>query len=218
MSRARARGGLGFGMGLLGGVLGEGTPVTMSSGTRLDADVWVTPPPSVGRGGERSSARGSESDDAFFSTGSRTTSSGTRTNGSYSLTTLTGTRTTTGLMTDETAIGFTSGGSNTQIAPSTLSYRHTDSASYLGDSHDSYTSTSSPGSALSRRREVRRSRATSRTYSSTDDSDKENNTPSGSRSATDAQWTLSTLQSYTRSGSSTPFPPSAYSLGHSTDE
>ena len=241
MGRARARGGLGFGVGST--VLGDGTPVTMSSGTRLTSDVWIGSPPSSGRG---VGTRTLESDDTFFS-GGRSSSNGTR---SYTLTSVTGTgtkyttdtrtttdarsstntrsstdartssgRTDTGLVTDETALGFTSGGSNTQIAPSTLSYRRSDSASYLGDSADGYTSS---GSALSRRREVRRSRASSRTYTSTEDSDKENSsgyTPT-SRSATDTQWTLSTLQScsYTESGSSTSFPPSSISSTRSANE
>lgn len=181
-------------------------------------------------------------DDAFFA-GGRSTSSRTR---SYTLTSFSGTgtryttntrtstdtqsstdtrtsssKTGTGLVTDETTLGFTSGGSSTPIVPSTLSYRRTDSASYLGDSADGY-STSSSGTALSRRREVRRTRATSRSYPSTEDSDKDNSsgyTPT-LRSATDAQWTLSTLRSssYAESGSSTPFSPSSIVSTRSAEE
>ena len=52
----------------------------------------------------------------------------------------------TALVTDETALGSTSGGSNTQMVPSTLSYQCSNSPSSLGDSADGY---SSSGSALS---------------------------------------------------------------------
>lgn len=152
VSRARsAKPGLGFGLGLVNDALsskssgilgvGEGSPVTVSSGPRLWNDVRVTPPPSgkvksralsvseeefFSAGSRTSSAPGSRPDSDFFSVDSSRTSSG---NGS-------GGQTTTGLVTDETAFEFTSGESNTQIVPSTLSYRRTESNSYLGDSHD----------------------------------------------------------------------------------
>ena len=73
-----ARPGLGFGLGLAGAVIGEGSPVTVSSGPTLGRDIVVTPPPGAGRaGGSRARAVGSESvasvsDDAFFSSGART--------------------------------------------------------------------------------------------------------------------------------------------------
>jgi len=43
---------------------------------------------------------------------------------------------TSGLITDETALEFTSSGSNTQTASSTPSYRRTESNSCLDNSHD----------------------------------------------------------------------------------
>ncbi|KAF8122008.1 hypothetical protein EV363DRAFT_1301434 [Boletus edulis] len=116
-------------------------------------------------------------------------------------------KTVTGTITDETALEFTSGGSNTQIVPSTLSYRRTESNSYLGDSHDgsyshsSYTS-SSP-SSLSRSQGIRR-----RHHSRSDISDKEN-AASGYR----ASQSRSTLSSWMRSCSTTPTPaPSTATL------
>ena len=72
-----ARPGLGFGLGLAGAIIGEGSPVTVSSGSTLGRDIIVTPPPSVGRGGGsrarpvRSESAASVSDDAFFSSGAR---------------------------------------------------------------------------------------------------------------------------------------------------
>ena len=72
-----ARPGLGFGLALAGAIIGEGSPVTVSSGPTLGRDIIVTPPPSVGRGGGsrarpvRSESAASVSDDAFFSSGAR---------------------------------------------------------------------------------------------------------------------------------------------------
>ncbi|KII91823.1 hypothetical protein PLICRDRAFT_38680 [Plicaturopsis crispa FD-325 SS-3] len=228
VSRARnARPGLGFGLGLVGGTipLGEGSPVTMSSGPRLNADVRLTPPPR-----SRSRASGSISDDAFFTAGS---GSNTDTRSSYysgtgvdtRTTTITGTRSGTGMRsTDGTILDLTSGGSDTHIVASSISYRNTESASMLGDSHDSsesytrsYSPSSSPSrSALSRMREVRRRvrSATSRTYSSgypsgTEDSDKENSgTYSGTRSYTDDYDGCYTTESTGFTRSTTPSYPS----------
>ncbi|KAG0704129.1 hypothetical protein DFH29DRAFT_913089 [Suillus ampliporus] len=165
VSRARtAKPGLGFGLSLVndalssesGGILGvgEGSPVTVSSGPRLGGDVRVTPPPT----GKTRNRALSVSEEEFFSAGSRTSSMpGSRSDSDFfsadsSRTSRSGDgsgRTMTGLVTDGTAFEFTSGESNTQIVPSTLSYRRTESNSYLGDSHDgsgSYTPyTSSDG-------------------------------------------------------------------------
>ncbi|KAG1752141.1 hypothetical protein EDB19DRAFT_1094010 [Suillus lakei] len=163
VSRARsAKPGLGFGLSLVneslssesGGILGVGggSPVTVSSGPILGGDVRVTPPPT----GKIRNRALSVSEEEFFSAGSRTSSvPGSRPESDFfsadsSRTSRSGDgRTTTGLVTDGTAFEFTSGESNTQIVPSTLSYRRTESNSYLGDSHDgsgSYTPyTSSDG-------------------------------------------------------------------------
>ena len=68
---------MGFGLGLAGAIIGEGSPVTVSSGSTLRHGIFVTPLPSAGHaGGSRAWAIGSESvasvsDDAFFS-GART--------------------------------------------------------------------------------------------------------------------------------------------------
>jgi len=215
VSRARsARPGLGFGLSLVGGtILGDGSPVTVSSGPRLGGDVRVTPPPS-----SKTKPRplSDFSDDAFFSAASKT-SSDTRSS-FYSLTSTTSTSdrdpTTSGIITDETALEFTSGGSNTEIVPSTLSYRRTESNSYLGDSHDgsfacSTCTPSSPSrSSLSRSAEIRRRRYTRCLTCSEDVSDKENTasgyTPSASRS---------TMSTWTRSCTATPTPvPSTAAL------
>ena len=80
------------------------------------------------------------SDDNFFSAGSRTSSSEPcMTTNSFSADTFTSSsdvhQTTTGIIMDKTVFEFTSSGSNTQIVPSMLFYRHTGSNSYLGDSH-----------------------------------------------------------------------------------
>ncbi|KAI0672290.1 hypothetical protein C8Q78DRAFT_1188212 [Trametes maxima] len=201
--RAReGRPGLGFGLGLAGGIpVGDGSPVTISSGPRLGTPVYMSPPPSVGRGSDKRS-RGSESsssvsDDAFFSAGSgsgsatRTPTSSFYSSSSFTraLTTTetrTGTGTGTGLVTDE-SIELLSG-SGTNIVPSTLSYRGTASASLLGDSHDSdtlsgglYSSTSPSRTSLTRSGARRRTPRSSRSYTtsshpseSEEFSDKEN--------------------------------------------
>ena len=203
VSRARsAKPGLGFGLSLVSDTLssevsgilgvGEGSPVTVSSGPRLWNDVRVTPPPtgkvknralSVGEeeffsaGSRTSSVPGSRPESDFFSADSTRTSSG---NG----------QTTTGLVTDETAFEFTSGESNTQIVPSTLSYRRTESNSYLGDSHDGSRSYTQYTSSEDRSRTP---------YSSTDTRSR---TP---YSYSSSGYTSSTPYTYT-SGSYTPSP------------
>ena len=213
VSRARnAKPGLGFGLSLVGGViLGDGSPVTVSSGPRLSGEVRVTPPPS---GKTKTRPLSDISDENFFSAGSRTSSSEPRTttNSFYTMTDSSTSSsdarpTTTGIITDETAFEFTSGDSNTQIVPSTLSYRRTESNSYLGDSHDgsytysSYTSTSP--SSLSRSQGIRRRR-----YSRSYPSDKEN-----AASGYTASHSRSTLSTWTRSRSTTPTPaPSTSAL------
>ncbi|KAI9060094.1 hypothetical protein FKP32DRAFT_1595832 [Trametes sanguinea] len=216
--RAReGRPGLGFGLGLAGGIsVGDGSPVTISSGPRLGGPIYMSPPPSsVGRGSDKRS-RGSEtssavSDDAFFSAGSGSGSgsgSATRTPTSsfYSTSsftraltstdTRTGTGTGTGLVTDET-IELLSG-SGTNIVPSTLSYRGTTSASLLGDSHDSdtltdglYSSTSPSRSGLTRQGGVRRrTPRSSRSYTTTSH-------PSDSEGVSDKENTTSYSGTYT---------------------
>ena len=137
VSKARnARPSLGFGLSLVGGtILGDGSPVTVSSSPRLGGDVRVTPPPSSKM---KLSPLSNLSDNAFFSVALKM-SSDTRSY-FYSLTSTMSMSdwdpTTSGLITDETTLEFTSGSSNTQIVLSTLSYRCTESNLYLGDSHD----------------------------------------------------------------------------------
>ena len=137
VSKARnARPSLGFGLSLVGGtILGDGLPVTVLSGLQLGGDVRVTPPPSSET---KLRPLSDLSDNAFFSAALKM-SSNTHSY-FYSLTSTTSMSdrdpTTSGLITDETTLEFTSGSSNSQIVPSTLSYRHTESNSYLGDSHD----------------------------------------------------------------------------------
>ncbi|KAF4603193.1 hypothetical protein EYR38_003603 [Pleurotus pulmonarius] len=219
LDRARgARPGLGFASRVILG----GSPVTVSSGSSLGKDVFVTPPPSA-RGSSTPHGSSTDlSDEAFFSAGSGT--SDTRTTSLYTLTSTGRDRTTTGFTsTGFTSTGFTgtntttdltSGDSDTNIVSSTLSYRRTDSASYLGDSHDSdsYFSSGSSrtpltrSSALSRRtgRSNSRSNSSGFPYSSDEASDKENssNTVSGS----------SYTQSGTRSSDDT-----GYDVCHSSD-
>ncbi|KAG6841362.1 hypothetical protein C0991_011905 [Blastosporella zonata] len=173
LTRARgARPGLGFPSFVLGG-----SPVTVSSGPNLGRDVVVTPPPGSSRGSDR--ARSEISDEQFFTAGSST--EGSRSS-YYSRTSFTSDlRTSTGFRTD--APSYTYDGTSatgTLAVPSTLSYRGTNSTSYLGDSHDSMSYTGTSPSSLSRTREVRRRGPRSvRTYSSgylteSSASDKEN--------------------------------------------
>lgn len=232
--RARdSRPGLGFGLGLAGGIpVGDGSPVTVSSGPRLGREVYMSPPPSVGRGSERARSRASDSattvsDDAFFSGRSRTASSFYSSSSFTRGLTTTDTRTGTGLGTDETLLDIVSG-TGTNIVASTLSLRGTTSASMLGDSHSGLPSTSPSRSGLTRSRAVTRRtpRSSSRSYtsydrSSEDTSDKENTssyTPTATRSYTEGLSTLESYSSsYTPTRSYTP-TPSSTSYTRSTDE
>ncbi|KAF8958935.1 hypothetical protein BDZ97DRAFT_1761747 [Flammula alnicola] len=186
LNRARGAGGL-FG----------GSPVTISSGSSLGKNIFVTPPPSVGRGSDR--ARSELSDENFFSAGS---SGGLRSNVSstyFSQTSLTSAgdlRTTTGL----TSItgGITTATSETQVAPSTLTstYRLSDSGSYR--SEDSDVSFADSPSTLSRAREIRR--RSSQSDRDNEGSEDGTRTPTGSYTPGSAGSSLS--GSHSRSGSS----------------
>ena len=219
LERARgARPGLGFPSQVL-----SGSPVTISSGSSLGKNIFVTPPPSIGRGSDK--ARSDITDEQFFSAGS----SGTRSNVSStyfsqspaSLTSFGDLQTTTGLRSD-TVTGLTS---DTQVGPSTFSMTRgslSDSGSYLGDSRgDSVSLTAISSTTLSRTREVRRRAGTgtrSSTLLSEGSSDKENHV-SGSGSYSSGSYTPgsgtytpgsgsyvagSGSGSYTESGSYTP--------------
>ncbi|KAK2460787.1 hypothetical protein APHAL10511_007257 [Amanita phalloides] len=180
-----------------------GSPVTVSSGPSLGQDIFITPPPSIPRGSDRSRSEYS-SDEAFLSAGLSGGSSGMRTSVSSTYYSQSGDQTVTGILTDGTSRDITSGDS--QLLTSTPSYGGTDeSNSYLGTQDRSYTSASPSGSSiLSRARQVRRrlNRAASHTLSAsfTDESlDKEN---SGSGSYTYSGTPSS--QSYGLSGGYTP--------------
>ena len=217
-----ARPGLGFGLGLAGAIIGEGSPVTVSSGSTLGRDVIVTPPPSAGRaGGSRARAIGSESvasvsDDAFFSSGARTSGEQSIFHSLSSVTDVT--TPTSAILTEETS------GSGTVVPPT---YRA--STSYLGHSTEARQSTSTsdlpsrPGLTRSRGVRTRRDGASSVSYSSSSlsgmetSSDKENTSnhnPSRSYSEYSPSEEFSTLESYsrsthTRSANGTPLPSSS---------
>jgi hypothetical protein len=184
-----------------------GTPVTISSGSTLGKNIFVTPSPSIGRlsGSER--PRSDASDEHFFSAGS---TDGARSNVSStyfsqnSLTSLSGLRTATNLRSD-TLSALTTANSETQVPTATFtpssSYRLTESGSIRsGDSDISFAD--SP-STLSRAREIKRRVAgtSSRSHSSgyqtevsqSNSSDKENDgNMSGSRTPTGSftSWNL----------------------------
>lgn len=218
----QARGGLGFGLGLVGLPIGDGAPVTVSSGPRLRGDVRLTPPPrsrASSRTRESSETSTSLSDAAFFSAGSRSGTTRTPTSSYYSSSSFT-----RDLLSGDTGVEIASG-TGTNIVTSTLSYRGTASASMLGDSHtgttpygSSRTPTSS-GTSLTRSGGMRRRAGTSssRSYTtsylsgSEEYSDKENTdsyTYTGSRSYTDSRFTsgISTLESYSYSASRSATP------------
>ena len=95
-------------------------------------------------------------------------------------------------------------GSNTQIVPFTLSYRHTESNSYLGDSHDdSFACTlMSPSQSSTRNAETcKRHYSWCLTLCLEDMSDKENMTTGYTSSAS-----RSTMSTRTRSCSASPMP------------
>ncbi|KAF9530522.1 hypothetical protein CPB83DRAFT_165178 [Crepidotus variabilis] len=196
VSRARGSGGM-FG----------GSPVTISSGSSLGRNIFVTPPPSTGRGSDR--ARSEISDENFFSAGSN----GLRSNVSstyFSQTSFTSTgapRTMTGTRTDSltvTGTGITPTGTYagtysgsgsatvTGISDSRVPDSTTFTSTYLrSNSASDFLSSDSP-STLSRARVIKRRVASSnKSYSSgsqsgasrsvTDDGeDKENESGSGS--------------------------------------
>jgi hypothetical protein len=129
------------------------SPVTISSDPSLGQDIFVTPPPSVTRGSDRSRSdySGSQSDEAFFS--ASLSGSSIRSSTYYSQ--LGDQTTSTGLFTNETLRGPSSGGTLTQPTP-TLSYRGSDLSPYSLDrsSYDSASASASPSglSSLSRAR------------------------------------------------------------------
>ncbi|KAH9939202.1 hypothetical protein B0H21DRAFT_832319 [Amylocystis lapponica] len=224
LQRARdGRPGPGFGLGLAEGIsVGDGSPVTVSSGPRLGHDVYMSPPPRVGRGSGKARSCASESatsisDKAFWTARSGTEGTRTQTSVFYSSSsftrglTSTNDRTGTGLVTDETVVDVVLG-SGTNIVTSTLLYRGTTTNSMLGDLHSGSglsTSTSPSRSGLSRAKGLRRRTPSSNScsYSSTypsgteESSDKEN---TGTYSTT--YGTRSGLESfsYTNTGTYTP--------------
>ncbi|KAL4251010.1 hypothetical protein ABKN59_006567 [Abortiporus biennis] len=177
-----SRGGLGFGLGLVGlgsmfGLGGSGSPVTVSSGPREGRDVRITPPPSRrSRSRPRSdftstsTTRSSDlSDEHFFSAGSGETgtapTSSWYSSSGFTKDLTTNATTSNGLSASSgTGVEIVSG-SGTNIVPSTLSFRGTASNSMLGDSHSgsgsytydtSYGSGSGSSSTLTRSGGVRR--------------------------------------------------------------
>jgi hypothetical protein len=111
------RPGLGFGLGLAGAIIGEGSPVTVSSGPTLGHNIIVTPSPSVGHGsGSRarpvcSESAASVSDDALFSSGARTSDKQSSSVQSGTLVTPPAMDTTSAILTKE------SSGSGTVVPP-----------------------------------------------------------------------------------------------------
>ncbi|KAF9557793.1 hypothetical protein CPC08DRAFT_764341 [Agrocybe pediades] len=127
-----------------------GSPVTISSGSSLGKNIFVTPPPSVSRVSDRS--RSDVSDENFFSAGS--TDSRTRSTYTSTFRTHTPLTSTSGL---RTTTGYTAS-PDTRLGASTLtsSYALSDSGSYI--SEDNERSFADSPSTLSRRRAVRHSR------------------------------------------------------------
>ncbi|KAH9968144.1 hypothetical protein BC827DRAFT_474712 [Russula dissimulans] len=222
-----ARPGLGFGLGLAGAIV-EGSPVTVSSGPTLRRDIIVTPPPSAGRGGgSRVRAVGLESstslsDDAFFSSGARTSDeqSTFHTLSSGTHITAPDTDTISAIPTEETS------GSGTVVPPT---YR-AESASYLGSSAGVRLSPSkATGLTRSRAVRTRRDNASSVSFSSLSgmesSSDKENSSNhNSSRSFSEYSRNdeFSTLESYsrsthTRSNNGTPLPSSSSEHSHRSE-
>ena len=231
LQRAKdARPGLGFGLGLAGAIVGEGSPVTVSSGPTLRRDIIVTPPPSAGRGASRARAVGSDlaasvSDDAFFSSGART--SGEQST-SYSLSSHSETYVTTPLTDTSSSIPTEETSGSGTVVPLTYQREgtsHLDSSAGAGRS--AFTSDSlSRTTGLTRSRAVRTRRdgASSVSYSSSslsglESSDRENTSRhnhSRSHSEYSRSDDFSTLESnsrstYTRSANGTPPLPSSSS-------
>ena len=221
-----ARPGLGFGLALVG----EGSPVTVSSGPTLRRDVIVTPPPGARSGGPRARPTNPEtlaslSDDTFFTSGARTsnepsTSYTVSSSSSDTILRARGIETGSAVPTEETS------GSGT-VVPQT--YRGEDT-SYLGSlsdpRHSVFTSDSpSRATGLTRSRAVRtrRDAASSLSYTSSylsgaeSLSDRDNgsgDTQSRSYSDYSRGDGFSTLESYsrssnTRSANGTPQPSSS---------
>ncbi|KAF8270085.1 hypothetical protein EI94DRAFT_861064 [Lactarius quietus] len=217
-----ARPGLGFGLALVG----EGSPVTVSSGPTLRRDVIVTPPPGPRGGGSRvrptnPESLSSVSDDTFFTSGARTSgepsTSYTVSSSSDTLFRARGTETGSAAPTEETS------GSGTVVLQT---YRG-DYLDTLTDAPRSAFTSDSPSRAtgLTRSRAIRtrRDAASSLSYSSSNlsgaesSSDRDNGsgqTPSRSYSDYSRGDGFSTLESYTRSSYSrsangTPLPSSS---------
>ncbi|KAH9993287.1 hypothetical protein BJV74DRAFT_884401 [Russula compacta] len=211
-----ARPGLGFGLGLTSAIIGEGLPVTVSSGPTLRRDIIVTPPPTAGRSVARVRAVGSESvasvsDEAFFSSGGRSAAEQSTFRSLSS--TQSGTNPTTSTIEDTS-------GSGTVVPPT-----NREGTSYLGSSADDGHSISdlpSRVTGLTRSRAVRsrRDAGSSISYSSLSavesSSDKENTNHNPSRSYSEYSRTdeFSTMESYsrstgTRSANGTPLPSSS---------
>ncbi|KAH9169356.1 hypothetical protein EDB89DRAFT_1479631 [Lactarius sanguifluus] len=220
-----ARPGLGFGLALI-----EGSPVTVSSGPTLRRDVIVTPPPSARGGGSRARPTNPESltsvsDDAFFTSGARTSGEPSTSHSASSSLTDThfrtrGTESSSAAPTEETS------GSGTVIPRTYLG----EGTSYLGISTDArrsaFTSESpSRATGLTRSRAIkaRRDAASSLSYSSSNLSGAESfsggdngsgHTHSRSYSEYSRGDGFSTLESYSRSSYSrsandTPLPSSS---------
>src|SRR6266702_1680091 len=221
-----ARPGLGFGLALIG----EGSPVTVSSGPTLRRDIIVTPPPSARGGGSRARPTNPESlasvsDDAFFTSGARTSDEPSTSHSVSSFLSDThlrtrGTESSSAAPTEETS------GSGT-VVPQTYRGEDTSNLGSLTDvRHSAFTSDSpSRTTGLTRSRAVRtrRDAASSLSYSSSHlsgaESFSERDNGSGhshSRSYSDYSRGdgFSTLESYSRSSYSrsangTPLPSSS---------
>ena len=213
-----ARPGSSFGLGLAGAIIGEGSPVTVSSGWTLGRDIIVTPPPSVGHGGGsraqpvRSESAASVSDDAFFSSRARSSVGQSTFHSAQSgtLVTMPG-MATSAILTEE------SSGSGTVVP---LTGRGEGTYPYMTSAeprHSIFTSdVSSRTSGLTRSRAVRTRRdgASSVSYSSSLSGVEENSSNHNhSRSYFDSD-DFSTLESYsrsthTRSTNNTPLPSSS---------
>jgi hypothetical protein len=219
-----ARPGLGFGLSLIG----EGSPVTVSSGPTLRRDVIVTPPPGARAGSSRArpstETSASASDDTFFTSGARTTGEPSTlyisSSSSDTILRARGIETGSAVPTEETS------GSGT-VVPQTYRGEGTSYLDSLTDAPRSVSTLDSPSrtTGLTRSRAVRtrRDAASTLSYSSSNlsgaesFSDRDNgsgNTPSRSYSEYSRGDGFSTLESYTRSSYSrsangTPHPSSS---------
>ena len=174
-----------------------GSPVTISSGSTLGKNIFVTPPPSIDRLSGSDRPRSDGSGEHFFSAGStdgaRSNVSSTYFSQSPSLASLSDLRTATNLRSDTLKIA----NSETQVpttAFSPSSYRLTESGSFRSGESD--VSFADSPSTLSRAREIRRrvagtSKSNSFGYqtdaSQSNSSDKENDeSMTGSRTPTES--------------------------------